>query len=436
MFQTRLADAADRCGLVPGARLAVATSGGVDSTVLFRSLHMLGFDAVAVYVHHGLRAEADDETAFVEAMAREVGAEARVVRVSVGQGNRQAAARQARYAALAAAASDLGCTAVATGHTATDQAETVLMALVRGAGLRGLSGMAPVRALGDGALVRPLLWATRDEVLAEARTRGWAWREDGSNATDAYRRNRIRHGVLPLLDAEGGPGTAARIAQAADTVRASVEASAALAHLAPTGIPLAALRVLSEPNRSAVFAEALRLVGAPRSRAVVARIVELVGAPPGRRVGLGAVTVWRDRDAVRFVVEKDASEPTDVTGAATETRTGRLFCARLGAVPLAFPSSPLTEVVDARALAEPLVLRRWRPGDRLMPVGGRSRRVADLLAGAEPSRRAEALVLTSQARIVWLVGHRLAAHARVTPETAQAVRLDWCPAVAGGGGGP
>ncbi|HEX8386955.1 MAG TPA: tRNA lysidine(34) synthetase TilS, partial [Rubricoccaceae bacterium] len=197
MFAERLrAQAAERCALAPGDRLAVGTSGGVDSTVLFRSLIALGFDAVAVYVHHGLRAEAADEAAFVQDMAREEGAEAVVVRAPVGAGNRQGEARRARYAALAEAASSLGCTVIATGHTTTDQAETVLMALVRGAGLRGLAGMAPRRPLdaadpGGLALLRPLLWATRAEVEAEARARGWAWREDASNAGDAYRRNRI-----------------------------------------------------------------------------------------------------------------------------------------------------------------------------------------------------------------------------------------------------
>ena len=437
MFRSRLADAAARCGLAPGARLAVAASGGADSAVLFRSLRALGFDAAAVYVHHGLRPDADAEAEFVAAMAREAGAESAVVRAPVGAGNRQAAARDARYAALAEAAERLGCEAVATGHTATDQAETVLLALVRGAGLRGLAGMAPRRPLGRRALVRPLLWATRAEVEAEARARGWAWRDDASNATDAYRRNRLRHTVLPLLDAEGGPRTAARVAHAAEAARAALDASPAayLAALAEAGIPLGVLRA----DPSAVLAEALRASGAPRSRAVVARLVALLDAPPGRRVGLGRVTVWRDRDALRFVADREGVGPVAVTGPVTETPAGRLFRTPLAAVPEdgapeAFPASPLTEVVDARALAGPLVLRRWQPGDRL--AAPRARRVADLLAGVEPSRRAEALVLSAAGQAVWLIGHRLGAHARVTAETRRAERLDWAPSDAPSGLGP
>ena len=434
MFSARLAtDAADRCGLVPGERLVVATSAGVDSAVLFRSLRALGFDAVAVYVHHGLRPEADDEAAFVEAMAREVGAETVVVRAPVGTGNRQGAARAARYAALAAAARTAGCAVVATGHTATDQAETVVMALVRGAGLAGLAGMPPRRRLADAgqvgaplALVRPLLWATRAEVEAEARARGWRWREDASNASDAYRRNRIRHHVLPLLDAEGGPGTASRIAAAADARGGS--------------LPLAALGTGAEADR-ALLADVHRLFApdAPRSRAVVERLAGLVGAPAGRRVGLGALTVWRDRDRLRWVRQMPGVEPWSVGAGVTETPAGRLVRTPLGAVPTDV-RAPATgerlgaETLDAEALAAPLALRPWRPGDRLRPVGGSERLVSDLLTSARvpPSERADALVLVSGERIVWLVGHRLAAHATLTDRTTRAERVEWRPA----GGGP
>ena len=443
-FAARVAaDCAARCGLAPGQRVAVATSGGIDSAVLFRTLRGLGFDAVPVYVHHGLRAEADAEAAFVRALAAELGVDAVVVPAPVPAGNRQDAARQARYAALAGAARSLGATAVATGHTATDQAETVLLALVRGTGLRGLGGMAPRRPLDaadpDGpALVRPLLWATRAEVEAQARARGWAWQDDASNATDAYRRNRLRHTVLPLLDAEGGPATAARIAATADDVRAALDAgpAAALARVAVAdarglSLPLAALRALDADARRAVVAEALRAVApaAPRSRMLVARVEALVAADSGRRVGAGAAMVWRDRDRLRVVRDARVVEPVAVGPDGAATPLGRLVRTRLGAAP-AFSVSPFTETVDARALLGDVVLRPWRPGDRVVPVGGGARLVSDLLTDARvpPSERADALVLTAGGRVVWLVGHRLAAFAAVTPDTPAAERLDWTPA--------
>ena len=168
--------------------------------------------------------------------------------MTVGAGNVQAEARRARYAALAEAARRHASAAVVTGHTATDQAETVLMNLVRGAGLRGLGGMPPRRPLSAGvSLVRPLLWATRAEVEAEARARGWTWRDDPGNAGDRFQRNRIRRSVLPLLDAEGGPGTAARVARAADAARAALAVVPALLDAHGAGGRLSPRRVPPAP---------------------------------------------------------------------------------------------------------------------------------------------------------------------------------------------
>lgn len=426
-FTTRLADAAAACGIVPGERLVVAASAGVDSTVLFYTLRAFGVDAVAVYVHHGLRAAADAEAEHVRAMAVDSGAEALVIAAPVPRGNRQAAARAARYAALSDAARRCGAAAVATGHTATDQAETVLMALVRGAGLRGLGGMPERRALAPGiALVRPLLWATRAEVEAHARAQGWTWLDDDSNATDAYRRNRVRHGVLPLLDAEGGPQTAARIAEAARGVRDALDAGPAatfvrLAVPDARGVSLGldALRALSGAARGGVLAEALRWAGATRSRAAVARTEALLGAVPGRRVAMGTAMAWRDRDRIRIVVDAAPDAPVAVGPNGATTRSGRLERLSAGA------SDGV--LFDASALAGPLVLRPWRAGDRIA-VRGAERLVSGLLTDARvpPSERPEALVLTCAGRLVWLVGHALADGARVS--AADTERFVWYPA--------
>ncbi len=430
-FAARLADSAAACGIAPGERLVVATSAGIDSTVLFLALRAIGVDAVAVYANHGLRAEAEAEAEHVRAMAAAAGAEALVVAAPVPAGNRQAEARAARYAALVGAARRLGAVAVAAGHTATDQAETVLMALVRGAGLRGLGGMPERRDLAPGvALVRPLLWATRAEVEAHARAQGWTWMDDASNTTDAYRRNRIRHGVLPLLDAEGGPATAARIAQTARDVRAAIDAGPAgtFARLAApdargVSLPLDALRALPDGERRAVLAEALRWAGATRSRAAVARTEALLDVDPGRRVAMGRAMAWRDRDRIRIVIDAVPVAPVAVGSDGAEAPWGRLD--RLGA-----DATDAGVLVDAAALVGPLVLRPWQPGDRLATRGA-ERLVSDLLTDARvpPSERPETLVLTCAGRIVWLLGHRLAAGAAATDTTCSAERLVWHPAL-------
>jgi tRNA(Ile)-lysidine synthase len=420
-----------------GTRLVVGTSAGVDSTVLFRAICALGHDAVAVYVDHGLRPESADEAAFVQALAASLGAESLVVSAPVAAGNQQNAARRARYAALAEAARQVGAGAVAVGHTATDQAETVLMALVRGAGLRGLAGMAPRRPLDatvpDGlALVRPLLWATRAEVEDHARSNGWTWRDDPSNATDWYRRNRIRHGVLPLLEAEGGPRTAARIAQASMAARSALDASPLadfnrIAIRDPRGLslPLGALQALTPDACGAVLAEALRTAApdAARSQAVVARLIALVSAPAGRRVGLDGVAVWRDRDRLRFVAGAPPMGPVRVGPDGADTAAGRL--ARR---PADSDSPAWTAALDLSVLDAPLTLRPWRPGDRL-DVDHRDRRVSDLLTDARvpPSERSDALVLDAGPRVAALIGHAVADWA-APRDAAAAVRFGWVPA--------
>lgn len=435
------------CGLAPGEPLLVAVSGGLDSVVLARVLASLSWPGALAHVHHHLRgADADADAAFVEALAGQLGYP--FVRLDApigGPGNRQDAARRARYAALAAAAAERGLAAVATAHTATDQAETLLLHLMRGTGAQGLAGMPPTRPLGPGvALVRPLLALGRPALAAAAQAEGWPWREDASNASGAYRRNRLRHRLLPILEDEGGSGVAERIAGAAEAVRGLLvalgEAAPADAFersgAAEAALPLELLRALPPEARRARLAAALAALGLPRRRADLERLAALVDAQPGRRAALpGAAQVWRERDRLVIAREEETEEEAESWFVAVPGRTatpaGTLAADALPAVPM--PSvlrtvGPLEEVVDAAALRAPLVLRRWRPGDRMRPLGAPGTRlVSDVLTDARvPSRhRRTALVLAAGDAIVWLVGVRLAEAARLRPDSAAAVRLRW-----------
>ena len=411
----------DACGVGAYDRVLVACSGGLDSTVLLRSLAALGRPAVAAHVDHGLRESGGGDAAFVEALAADLGLEAAARRVAVAEGNVQAEARRARYAALAEMARDHGCAAVATGHTATDQAETVLMALVRGAGLRGLAGMPRRRSLAEGVdLVRPLLAVPRADVEAAAREAGWTWREDPSNATDAYRRNRLRHTVLPVLRAEAGPGLDVRIAASAGAARAGlslVRQAVGASRPDPARLGLEALRGLDPGVLRLVLAEAAAdwAPGAERSRALVERLEALLDAEVGTRVEAGGVAVWRERDALRV------EAPGRGLG-------GRLEAAPLEGVPEAFPPSPWEEVVDAGALRGPVEVRGWREGDRIRPVGlDGSKLVADLLRerGVPAADRPRVPVVVVGGEVAWVVGHRLAAGVAVGASTRRAVRWTW-----------
>lgn len=196
-------------GLLPyGGAVIVLLSGGRDSVCLLDvAVTLAGRDAVrALHVNYGLREEAGADEAHCAALCERLEVDLTVERAqrpAEAGGNLQAWARDVRYAAGASAAAAAGAT-LAAGHTATDQVETVLYRLASSPGRRALLGMAPR----SGLLVRPLLVLTREETAAHCAARGLAWREDATNASAAYARGRVRHGLVPALEAVDGRASA------------------------------------------------------------------------------------------------------------------------------------------------------------------------------------------------------------------------------------
>lgn len=182
--------------IAPETPLLLAISGGVDSVVLGRSLMMLGYDVAFAHVNHGLRGlESEEDATFVRGLADELGCLYFEHRLSgLPKSNLQEHARNARYDWLLgiAAQTDRKLT---TAHNQDDQLETVLMHLGRGTGLRGMMGMLPINELG---VLHPLLHHSKEEILDFANLQKWTWREDASNATGKYLRNRVRQQLIPV----------------------------------------------------------------------------------------------------------------------------------------------------------------------------------------------------------------------------------------------
>lgn len=277
--------------IIPGQRVIVACSGGADSVALLFGLYLLkeklDIRLAAVHFNHQLRQdESQRDEQFVRDLCAQfdiplfVGTEA----VTAGKKGLEAAAREARYAYFAT----LDGT-IATAHTADDNAETVLLHLVRGTGLKGLGGIAPKRE----KLIRPMLTVTREEVLAFLNEYHLSFVEDGSNETDAFLRNRLRHHVMPLLRQEN-PRLAENMSQMAMSLRTDEET---LAALAGEELPdVMALRQMRGPLRARVLERFLKENGVKEpERRHIALVEELVFSDnPSAKADLpGAITLCR-----------------------------------------------------------------------------------------------------------------------------------------------
>lgn len=429
--------------------VVVAISGGVDSVVVAHAVHALGYRVVLAHVHHGLRgAEADRDAQLVEDLAREWGCPVHILEIgdeltaaSEGE-SMQDRARRLRYAGLEHVAREVGSEVIITGHHRDDQAETVLLQLLRGTGPEGLAGMPAVRFLSSGSavrLLRPLLSQSRDRIRAYAEASGLPWREDSSNDSDAYLRNAVRRRVLPLLDDLAGGESADRIARAADLLRRYLDSelesvTEALLRGAcrplPAGGVLLRDRVL-EPlpdvwkGRLILSALARHLPSATRSRATVDRALELLLRQTGRSVPVDGGAMWRERDGIALVPERPLPQPVALSATAPVEWDGMVF--RLDPVSGGGIGETREAIVlDADRVPQSLTIRPWAAGDRVSPRGmSGSRKVKDLLVDARVAAhaRSRAAVVAAGVDVIWVVGIRADSRFLATDETVTRMRL-------------
>ena len=418
--ETAALEAVRRSGLVrAGEPLLVMLSGGADSVCLLDVALRLGADLTALHVNYGLRDEAEDDERHCRALCARLGVELIVEPASLpAQGNLQALAREARYRlAERHATGDY-----ATGHTASDQAETVLYRLAVSPGRRPLLGMAPRR----GSLVRPLLEATADETRAHCRARGLEWREDLSNRDPRFARARVRHGLLAELHAVAPAAertiaeTAAQLRDEAEVLDAAV--AAALQRLGGGPAVEASALVELGPALARLVLRRLaeRETGASRSlsRDEVDAVLALAGTTlPGR--GNGEVTLrgpvggTRSLDlggglravaeygTLRFRAGPDAPAPEPVTLPVPGS-------VRFGAWEVEARTGAGGEVeLRADALGDAVTVRGWRDGDRMRPLGlGGTKTLQDIFTDRKVPRslRRSLPVVEVGGEVAWVAG--------------------------------
>ncbi|MDA0182616.1 tRNA lysidine(34) synthetase TilS [Solirubrobacter phytolaccae] len=383
-------------GLLAGP-VVVLLSGGRDSVCLLDLAVRLAGPVSALHVNYGLRDAADADEAHCVALCERLGVPLVVRRAGAPAGNVQAWARDVRYAAAHA----LDGT-IATGHTATDQAETVLYRLVSSPGRRALLGMAPRR----GRVVRPLLGVTRAETAAYCAERELPYVDDATNATSA--RGRIRE-ILELH-----PAAEANVASTLDQLRDEAEVLDALidpdADL--TTLPPALARLTVQ-----------HVVGAAPAR-YMDEILALAWRGGTGHVDLPGARVTVEYGRVRLASETAAPEPaTLAVPGRVAFGAGELTC-EVGAFDLA------DGTLAADALAPALQVRAWRPGDRMRPLGlDGTKSLQDLFTDRKvpTGARHQLPVVVSNGEIAWVPGVATGARFRVNAATKLHVRLQWHP---------
>ncbi|MFN2612884.1 MAG: tRNA lysidine(34) synthetase TilS [Solirubrobacterales bacterium] len=417
--------------------VVVLVSGGADSACAAAGLvGLLGASQVHVlHLDYRLRENSGDDRSTCAELCRLLGVELTVELPALAEGNVQAAARAARYAAAEILRERVGADWIATGHTRTDLAETVIYRLASSPGRRALLGLAPRR----GRIVRPLLGVSRERARELAETAGLPFRDDPTNAEPLYARNRIRNEVLPVLG-ELAPApeqtiaaTWAELAEEADALEAVAEEALAAMGAGPGAIAASGASIAElHPalSRLALRRLAERAAGRPVALGAErsAEILRLAHNPEGGTLELGGgVEAHVEHGHIRFIAVARVVGPRSARLRVPGTASFGEWELRAELVKTPPPpAGPELAALDPEALGGELVVRTWRDGDRMRPLGlGGSKSLQDLFTDAKVPRslrRSLPVVVAAGDRIAWVAGVAVSEEFRLS-EGAQRIAL-------------
>ena len=421
--------------------MLLAVSGGLDSTVMVHLFAQCSYSFAIAHANFGLRGAASDEDErWVAALAHRWGVPFHTHRFATKDYahkhlfdlSTQMAARQLRYVWLEEVRAGHHYARVATAHHRNDQLETTLLNLVRGTGVAGLRGM----LARQGALVRPLLFAPREALEAYAKQHQLEWREDASNASDAYRRNQLRHHVVPLLQ-QLNPNLLSTYERTRERLRATEQVLLAEvkrvkkdAYKKVEGnvwLDKAVLR--KHPQATLLLAEMIRPYGFSYQQARDVAVCLFPEATVGQRFFSTQYTLFVER--AHLVIAKKNERPLttktiQVSDKQIELPWLTLTLTVRSAQNYALPRQQHRAALDADQLRFPLELRPWQAGDWFYPLGMEHRKkLSDFLIDQKVPRhrKASVYVLTSEENIVWVVGWRIDHRVRVTDQTQKVYEI-------------
>lgn len=402
-------------------RVLVAMSGGRDSVCLAHLLQTSGYQIALAHVNYGLRGiDSDADEQFVLSLGAGWGIKTHVKHVDpvvFEEGPVQEKARRIRYEFFETLCTGHGYTHIATAHHADDRMETLFINLLRGTGIHGLKGIPASR----GNILRPLIHTSREEIEAYIKEHGLLYRDDASNATDKYERNRIRHKLIPLLkeiDPDALQKLQRSMANLEEDARAMENAATALREETGDG-HVVNLKLLPEASKDTWCYHALYPFGFNRDQA--ADITQAAGS--GKYIANAGYTAVRKGDMV--IVRPNVPRPTEalVIPQAGEYTFGnkaiRVASRSLGKEKI--PRDKKHIWLDASRVHFPLTLRHWQAGDRFQPLGCDYQvKVSDYLTDKKVDRinKQDTLLLCdATAKVLWVVHHEIADFAKVDDTT-------------------
>ena len=427
-----------------GDRILLAVSGGIDSVVMAHLFHSAGYDCAVVHCNFQLRGEdSDADEAFVRELAGYLERPFFVTRFDVDEVVQargisvQMAARELRYDWFGKLLSDQGFDVLATAHNKNDSVETFFLNLSRGTGIRGLKGIAPRRE----KIIRPMLFATRAEIVAWQKEQQIEYREDSSNFETKYQRNKIRHDVIPVME-QINPGfiesmsmNMERLEEVHHIYRHAIDQQRAALFEESGGeitIDVESLAAL-HPIKTWLF-ELFSPYGFSRSQCEGIGLI--MDSAPGRRSISPSHQLYKDRGKLILVEQSvDSFDRYYLDGpdkhSALPFPLDMEVMEREELGPI--PKDPMTACLDLKELQFPLTIRHWMHGDYFFPLGMKQmKKLSDYFVDNKipVPEKERTWILASGKKIVWIMGHRIDDRFRITDLTSKVLLLRLHPDVA------